>query len=209
MIATKPEINIKQGEHVAIVGTTGSGKTVIARHLLHGMRRVIVLDPKHEFMSPGFKLGRALPIIRREFRTVHRPMRGLGGDIIMRDLVGDALKAKNVIIYVDELATVSDYFPLTRDMLQEVARVGRSRNVSIWTATQRPRWVPKTFFTESRVMLMFSLMSKDDRDHMAGFLTEDARQQINLHNFWYHRAGMLQPALLKLDLHKRRILEVM
>jgi len=39
-------IKILPGEHLAFMGTTGSGKSVLARHLLSSLKRAIVVDPK-------------------------------------------------------------------------------------------------------------------------------------------------------------------
>ena len=45
---------IATGDRVAIVGMTGSGKTVFANHITRGIERLIVLDGKGEDLAVYF-----------------------------------------------------------------------------------------------------------------------------------------------------------
>ena len=43
---------ILRNDRVFIVGTTGSGKTTLAKAMLFGLPNVVILDPKHTFRLP-------------------------------------------------------------------------------------------------------------------------------------------------------------
>lgn len=200
------KIKIRTNERVFIVGTTGSGKTEIAKHFLSQMNRVLVIDPKFEFSLEGFKRARELPPFKREFKIIYRPRDE--DDFELSEMVNKLFRGKNVTIYVDELATIVDYFPRTLRKLAQVAREGRSKRVSLWSATQRPRRIPLIFKTESENQFQFFLRDENDRDHMSGYLGRDAIKPIDLYDFWYVRSGMKFPALLRLDLERGKIFPV-
>lgn len=190
-------VKIRPAERAALVGATGSGKTFLASRLIAPLRRILVLDPKHTFKAEGFKPGETLPIFRNEFKMVFRPGRG-DGDEKMTRLVYELFKRGNAVIYVDELATLADYYPMTTDQLSDIARTGRERGVGVWSAMQRPRFVPKVFLTESEVFFIFGLRSADDRKHIAGFSGEEVVQALEPFGFWYVRPEMQRPRALKL-----------
>jgi hypothetical protein len=110
------------------------------------------------------------------------------------------MKRKYVTIYCDELATLAETFPLSTAVLTDIVRTGRERFVSVWAATQRPRWIPRVFFTEAESVFMFQMRGADDRKYVAQFVTPDAEDEIERYTFWYAHADEEQAALMRLDL---------
>ncbi len=191
-------IRINNDERVMFVGKTGYGKTVLAKHFLTRMNRVLVIDPKHTFKLDGYRRAKSLPIYGKDFHIVYRPRRD--DDEHLGDLVYRLNKMRDVTIYCDELSTTADMFPYTTSMLADVARTGRERHVSLWNAVQRPRWTPRVFFTEAEVFFLFNLRSGEDRGYMAQFVGPEVIDQIEKFNFWYDRPEMKRPGLMRLDL---------
>lgn len=192
-------VQIKVSERASFVGTTGSGKTVLARHfLMRGGDRVLAIDPKHTLVIPEFKQGRKLPLLSKSFRIIYRPR--VDEDKKLAELIAESFKRGNIRIYVDELATMAKFFPRSTDLLEDVARTGRERNMSLWCATQRPRWVPLSFFTESEVWFVFLLRDPRDRAQVAGVVGEEVRDKIPLYTFHYLRPGMDAPVHMTLNL---------
>lgn len=197
-------IRIKNDERVMFIGKTGYGKTVLAKHFLAKMNRVLVIDPKHTFKLEGFRRGKGLPAFGKDFHIIYRPR--IGDDEHLADLVYRLNKMRDVTIYCDELSSTADMFPATTAMLADVARTGRERRVALWNAVQRPRWTPRVFFTEAEVYFLFNLRSGEDRAYMSQFVGPEAIDQIDKFNFWYERPEMRAPALLRLDLARGGII---
>lgn len=193
------KIHIRNDERVIIAGRTGSGKTVLAKHLLKRLDRVFVIDPKHTFRLDGFELKRGLPTTGSDVRVIYRPR--LGDDDHLAYILSLIQRGKYMTIYVDELATLSEMFPVSTTVLQDIVRTGRERHVSVWSATQRPRGIPKVFFTEAEVVFLFDLHWEKDRQHVAEFIGPEAEEEIERYTFWYYTSSDDgHPALMRLDM---------
>jgi hypothetical protein len=120
----------------------------------------------------------------------------------------DAFKGRNVTIYCDELAVMAERYPESMSILKEIALTGREKNVSLWNATQRPRGIPKIFFTEAEVFFIFRLQDNDDREHVAGYIGAEVKDKIPRFQFWYYRGEEESPRLMSLDLGTGQILSV-
>lgn len=196
------KIKIQNDERVVFVGATGSGKTVLAKHFLKRLNRILVVDPKHTFKLDGFARRRSLPLFGKSFRMIYRPKRD--DDLNLAQLFHDVFRGRNATIYIDELASLNDMFPISTVELIDIARTGRERHVAVWTALQRPRWVPRVFFTEAEAVFQFNLRSGEDRAFMSQFIGPIVRDPIERFTFWYSHANMpeVDPGLLRLDLGK-------
>jgi hypothetical protein len=202
---------ISTSERVLFVGATGSGKTELAKRLLKDVQRVLVIDPKHTFTLDNFKLRKSLKIYfweRKEFRFIVRPQRG--DDNKLRDLLEGVFAQGDLTIYVDELASLADRFPLTLETLEDIARTGRERRVSLWNAVQRPRGTPKIFMTETETFFIYNLRAEADRQHMAGFVGEKvAEARLPEHEFLYCRADANSiPLRMKLNIRTGDIIRL-
>lgn len=200
------KIHLMNDERVVIVGATGSGKTILAKHFLPRLNRVFVIDPKHTFRLEGFKIRKGLPVLGQNWRTIYRP--GKNDDEPMAGLLENLFKLKHCTIYCDELATLSEKFPYATEVLGDIARTGRERHVSVWTALQRPRWVPRVFFTEAESMFIFNLRGEDDRDYMSKFTDEIVREPIEKFSFWYWHPDNIEVALMRFNLSKNFITKI-
>jgi len=200
-------VKIKLDERAAFLGATGSGKTELAMHLLgYAGDRVLVIDPKKTFNMEGFKKGKRLPLLSSSFRMIYRPDKD--DDDKMSKLAREIFGRGNARVYVDELGTLAKFFPHTTEVLEDIARTGRERNISLWHATQRPRWVPLSFFSESEVWFVFLLRDPRDRSHVRDIVGPQVAEKLPLYQFWYSRPGMEDALLLKLNLETKRIMEV-
>jgi ABC-type dipeptide/oligopeptide/nickel transport system ATPase component len=200
------KIQLKNDQRVVIVGATGSGKTVLAKHFLERLNRVLVVDPKHTFRLDGFKIRRTLPALGQRWKMIFRP--GPSDDFEMGDLFSRMFKIKNCTIYCDELATMSEKFPYATEVLADIARTGRERHVSVWTALQRPRWVPRVFFTEAESIFIFNLRGEDDRDYMSKFTDAIVKEPIEKFTFWYYHPDNPLVALMKFNILKNYIQKI-
>ncbi len=189
-------IVIRDDERVAVTGATGSGKTFLVMRLLRDAPRVVVIDPTGTFDLSGYRRGE-LPVFARRFHIIITP--GQDDDDRLADLIIEARLRRNVIIYVDEMTTVATLYPEATRQLEDIARTGREDKVNLWTAFQRPRWVPRSILTETEVFCCFTLRDADDRRTMAGYMGSEVLRPAPRYAFWYIRPGMDKARLLTYD----------
>ena len=197
-------IQIKNSERLAFIGSTGSGKTQLAKFFLSQLNRVVVIDPKHMFRLDGFKTSFNFPTWSREFKLIVRPK--VNDDEKLYEYIRKLYKLRNVTIYVDEMATLSDMFPYTTGALADIARIGREPRVALWSAMQRPRGTPRIFLSESETFFVFNLRAREDREYIKGYAGDEVTERIQKYHFWHIRTDAESPELLTLDLENNRIM---
>lgn len=190
-----PRINIKAGDRAFFVGTTGSGKTTLARKLLAPAKDVVVVDPKHGFTWEREKLPYGKGVITSDFRQV---MAHEGPEpLIYRPSLAECAAGlpwfwrwvwlrQNTLVYVDEVSSITK--PVNPPV--EFARCiqqGRSKQISVWCGTQRPAKIPVIILSESEHDFIFRLRHSTDKKRMAEYsdeviLTDPPRG----HEFWYY-----------------------
>lgn len=171
-----PRYVISTGDRVAIVGMTGSGKTVFANHLTRGIERLVVLDGKGELWDdPSWNLedwserGRRELLRGRPVRLRVPPPPPDAESIYTwwNSYLLDAYSARNCTVYVDEMYTLGRPGAPPGSEVTAILTRGRSLAVGFYGATQRPAWVPRFFFSEATWLAMFRLQDLEDRRSMA------------------------------------------
>jgi hypothetical protein len=139
----------RQGEHVALLGPTGSGKTYTARDVLAIRQYVIVLAVKREDDTlthftrgePKYKKTSKWPVNY----DVNRALISLPPESLSD--AGQALKVYNVLngvfkgggwcIFLDDTGYISSHLKLKRQ-IAELLNVGRSSGISVVSAATQP-----------------------------------------------------------------------
>lgn len=169
----------RQGEHLTIIGPTGSGKTTLGLELLRSMPYVAIIGTKQRD-STLETFARNNP----KYRTVKEYKWGIKektlGDhlIVWPKLVKDAgdiskqsIPIRNSLnlmffqggwsVFADELWALTDRLKLG-GVLQSYWSQGRSSGLSIIGCVQRPVSIPRMAFSEPRYLLIGQMEDKRD-----------------------------------------------
>lgn len=160
----------QQGEHVAIIGPTGSGKTYVAQDIKLMRSRLVVIatKSKDETLSKykGFKKRDTWPPDFNEKQVLFwKKPKSLtdfrGVQIAIYGVMADLYKYGSWTIYFDDLFFVSSTLKLKEPLRMFYTQV-RSNDVSIVASIQRPFWVPVEAVSQSSYSLMFP--TRDEKD---------------------------------------------
>lgn len=156
----------KQGEHFALIGPTGQGKTTMLTALLpkHPYVVVFATKPRDDSMTRlanhGYTIYRKWrndPAKDSPRRILWPDARNLDSIAVQREVFTGAIariyREGGWTIAIDELWYMSKMLNMDRDMKLLLLQ-GRSAGISLLAATQRPVSVPLEFYDQS-THLMF------------------------------------------------------
>jgi hypothetical protein len=207
-------VRFRQAEHITIVGTTGSGKTVLARELLARRDYTAVLGTKNEddelygpFEARGYEITTDFDPHpeRSESRIIFRP-RLRSPDRKGLERQGQAFEAMLFEVfeyggwrlYGDEIWYLTNRLKLA-DIFETFWSTGRSNGITVVAATQLPVSIPLMAFDQATHLFLFRNTDKYRIDRMAEFAGADSAELRRLipllprHEFVYvdTRTGLL------------------
>ena len=178
-----------------MAGTTGSGKTTLAQALLTTRQWVISIDTKHDNKWNGFSVTSDVSRIfaRRKIdggRFIFRPAFGVEGIVQIAAICDRAFREGSWHVHFDELyqctirsGTSQGYPPA----LIRLWTAGRSKGITAWGCTQRPKFIPIFCMSESTHFFLFELGNREDVAHVAKMAGLDAlRTPMHGHEFLYY-----------------------
>ena len=152
----------KIGEHVAIIGTTGTGKTYLTTKLAELRKYVLMLRTKPDDNKfRGFRKAKT-----------HNAMQGVYAEKLL--IEPDYESQANVLASVFDLAwrqgrwtlIIDETFYVQRELglehsITKLLTQGRSKRLSIVTGMQRPAWVTRFALSEVSHVFTFGLERRD------------------------------------------------
>jgi len=130
--------------HVLIAGTTGSGKTALARTILSSLAlandpddlRFLLVDPKGQGFAPFQGLPHLAAPILRQGAEVQEHVGRLLQEMAWREEAG--IRRPRVLLVVDEVADLLATEPTLAEPLTRLAARGRSAGLHLLLCTQKP-----------------------------------------------------------------------
>jgi energy-coupling factor transporter ATP-binding protein EcfA2 len=154
----------RQGEHVAVIGMTGSGKTTLARRLLeHRKYRVMLVTKPDDVQWDGYQqVSDAASIDAAKGRAwrLWPPIDHDASRAQFRAALDRAWHEGGWTLYLDELYHL-EHLGLRNAVIQHLTQ-GRSKNVTVVAGVQRPAWVTKFAFSETTHCFVFKMGNDED-----------------------------------------------
>lgn len=178
----------KPGEHVALIGPTGTGKTTLATSILPLRRYVLALDPKggdgtlSSLARRGFTRIETWPPPKSVRKDIEdgKPARLIVGGVVrqradrvalrrtMARALEDAFDEHGWTVYVDELQIAADRrFMGLADTVEELLIAARDHATSVVTSYQRPANVPRAASEMARWLAAWYTRDREVVDRLA------------------------------------------
>jgi hypothetical protein len=152
----------KIGEHVAVIGTTGTGKTYLMSRLLDMREYVVMLRTKDDDIKfKGFKRAKNAGAMQHVYsqklliEPEYEQQIQVGAKML--DL---AYRMGRWTVVLDELYYISVELGLTNPV-NKLLTQGRSKRLSIVTGMQRPAWISRFALSEVSHVFTFGLERRD------------------------------------------------
>lgn len=174
------------GQHVLIVGPTGSGKTVAAQDMLLLKKYVVAIATKSKDKSldgyKGFTKRSNWPPDFHERKILYwKKPKALGDfteqQIGIYQVLADVYKRGGWTVYFDDLIYVTNTLHLKEPIKMFYTQV-RSQGVSIVSSLQRPFWAPLEAVSQSTYALVFAAHDRHDVRRLAEGLSIDYQELL-------------------------------
>jgi hypothetical protein len=168
--------NWKPGQHVALIGPTGEGKSTFAVGSLQDRKYVLAFDPKggdDTLAASGYERITRWPPPSRIWNDISdgKPAKLVvgrrGGE--PRELAGvfgnaldDVFRQGGWTVYFDEFQIAADKRMMgIGDKIEKLLISARFKKVSVVTAFQAPSWVPTASTRQARWIVMWPTRDED------------------------------------------------
>lgn len=178
--------------HVLIAGTTGSGKTELARSMIASLVlfnrqsevQLVLIDPKWQGFAPFHDLSHLLWPVVRDVSEAQAVLRRLASEMERRD--GEGRCRPRIVVFMDELADLVTVGG--REMEAAVTRLvqrGRGAGIHVVACTQKPTAAVIGSLVKSNfpVRVVGSVVSPEDAKVASGISGTGAERLLGRGDF--------------------------
>lgn len=169
---------IDPSERWLILGKTGSGKTVFAKHLLRDVAKlypVVIVDPNELWLGKGKGRHTHEWATRKEFGTIDKPhlvetfnpkwrVQCIQPDEDDMDklekLCYAVLKKEDMFIYFDETEGIATATHVPK-FIRVLWKRGRAHHIGAWASTQVPKGIPRIFKSQAEHFITMKVGDED------------------------------------------------
>jgi hypothetical protein len=174
-----PRLKWRQGEHVALIGPTGQGKSTLALELLprRDWTAIIATKPADRTLSglrkEGYVRTATWPAPNPDARRVllWPAWRTPADDARQRAAIDHALhrvfEARGWCVFADDVQYLTEHLKLRRTLVSLWLQA-RSLGISVVAATQRPRIAPLEMFNQSTHLFLWQTADDEDLRRLGG-----------------------------------------
>lgn len=180
----------RQGEHVSLIGPTGTGKTTAMVQLLPQRTFVAAFGTKPRdatlaaLKRDGYREVERLPaggrpnrvLVWPKQRTLDRRTKVLMAARIRRAM-DDAYRMGGWCVAADELSYLTRTLKLAPELV-DLWNQGRAMDVSVIGCTQRPRWVPLECYSAASHLLLWRTNDRDDLRRLSALNASEADPRV-------------------------------
>lgn len=207
----------KQGEHVTIIGPTGSGKTLLGAELVKPRKWVVAAGIKahdksmERLQRAGWqRVGKWKDKGSGNTRVLLWPKKAKIHEVkgihrrVFAEMLGDVWTKGGWCVWTDELRYMTDLIRLKEPYVLMYV-TARSNNVSLVSSAQRPSHVPLEAYSQAQHLFLFRTGDERDLVRMGGLNGVNAREvarivaQLPKHHFLHVNLndGSYQTSTLK------------
>lgn len=174
------QLDWKPGEHVALIGPTGQGKTTLMLNLLPLRTYVAFLATKPR--DPAFNKLQEMGYVRmnswRAVSATDTPKRLVWPDArridseetqraILQDAIARIYREGGWTVAIDEMWYMVNVLKMQREMRIMLLQ-GRSLGISVVAATQRPKFVPLEIYDQSTHLFFWRDNDENNLQRLSG-----------------------------------------
>lgn len=212
---------ILKSEHVFVAGMTGTGKTFLAKNYLASFASkkdkhiVAILDSKGDAQLDLKKGLNPYPQVEPKDLTIifsiddleyvetsfviYSPKREETNEYFYNEFLKWCYNRGDVTVLVDEAMQISENPHHIPEFYKGILTRGRTRNVAVWSATQRPAGLSQLILSQATHMFIFNLRLQQDRKRIVEVTgAPEFMNNPKDHNFWYWKDGLDEARKAKL-----------
>ena len=155
--------------NIGIVGQTEYGKTYLTREIIKSLNRVVIIDPKAEFINGFFVKTKMTEIVNGMLRDRFR-LAAQFDSVEEYELLFIALKQfSNYTLVIDETSLFCSAHICNEDLRHIVQIIGSKRRINLIWNVQRPANISRDISSQTHVVVSFRVLEASDSKYFSRY----------------------------------------